>query len=56
MQVVKLLRGEAGGPTELKQKSMEGRAIILDACDLEDYTCSNYLNDLNRHMKLVLDQ
>ncbi|GFY90777.1 protein kinase superfamily protein [Actinidia rufa] len=55
-RVVKLLRGEAGGPTELKQKSMEGRAIILDACDLEDYTCSNYLNDLNRHMKLVLDQ
>ncbi|KAH7851096.1 hypothetical protein Vadar_007251 [Vaccinium darrowii] len=54
IRVVQLLRGE-GGQIELKQKTMGGRTIILDACDLEDYTCTTYLKDLNRHMQLVLE-
>lgn len=55
-QVVQILRAESSsGQTELKQKSLGGKAIIVDACDLEDYTCTNYLNDLNRHMQLVLE-
>ncbi|KAF7135265.1 hypothetical protein RHSIM_Rhsim08G0017100 [Rhododendron simsii] len=54
IRVVQLLRGE-GGQVELKQKTMGGRTIILDACDLEDYTNTTYLNDLNRHMQLVLE-
>ncbi|KAG5529611.1 hypothetical protein RHGRI_030107 [Rhododendron griersonianum] len=55
-RVVQILRAESSsGQTELKQKSLGGKAIIVDACDLEDYTCTNYLNDLNRHMELVLE-
>ncbi|KAK9285692.1 hypothetical protein L1049_024891 [Liquidambar formosana] len=53
-RVVQLLKGEVG-TVELKQKSFGGRALLLDACDLEDYTSSCYLNDLNRHMQLVLE-
>ncbi|KAJ7953512.1 Receptor-like serine/threonine-protein kinase [Quillaja saponaria] len=53
-RVVKLLKGE-DGPIELRQKSMAPRSVLIDACDLEDYTCSNYLNDLNRHMELVME-
>uniref|UniRef100_A0A5B7AD11 non-specific serine/threonine protein kinase n=1 Tax=Davidia involucrata TaxID=16924 RepID=A0A5B7AD11_DAVIN len=53
-RVVQLLRGE-NGTLDVKQKSMGGRALILDACDLEDYTCTSYLNDLNRHMQLVME-
>jgi len=29
---------------------------MFDAGDLEDYTCSTYLNDLNRHKQLALEQ
>ncbi|CAL5365144.1 unnamed protein product [Camellia sinensis] len=54
-RVVQLLRGE-GGQIEVKQKSIGGRAIILDACDLENYTSTCYLKDLNRHMQLVLEE
>lgn len=53
-RVVKLLKGEEI-PTELTQKTNSGRAVILDACDLQDYSCANYLNDLNRHMQLVME-
>ncbi|GAB2224486.1 hypothetical protein Drorol1_Dr00005247 [Drosera rotundifolia] len=53
-KVVQLLKGE-GGPIEIKQKSIAPRSVILDACDLEDYTNSNYLNDLNRHRELVME-
>lgn len=53
-RVVQLMRGENGG-VEMKQKSMGGRAVIVDACDLEDYTCTTYLKDLNRHMELVME-
>ncbi|KAI9165993.1 hypothetical protein LWI28_024320 [Acer negundo] len=53
-QVVKLLRGE-DGYADLKHKPSSRRTVILDGNDLQDYTCSNYLNDLNRHMELVLE-
>lgn len=39
----------------MKQKSMGGRALMLDACDLDDYTSTTYLKDLNRHMELVME-
>lgn len=53
-RVVQLLRGESA-PVDLKQKSMGGRALLLDACDLEEYTSTTYLKDLNRHMELVME-
>ncbi|KAF5179521.1 Receptor-like kinase [Thalictrum thalictroides] len=56
-RVVQLLRGENGSLEVLgkEQKQHTGRALLLDACDLEDYTCSSYLNDLNRHRQLALE-
>lgn len=53
-RVVQLLKGE-DGHQELKPKSAAFRSVMLDACDLEDYTCSTYLNDLNRHRQLVME-
>ncbi|KAM5577029.1 receptor-like cytosolic serine/threonine-protein kinase RBK1 [Rosa sericea] len=55
-RVVKVLEGEDGLGEQLKQKSTQVRSLVLDACDLEDYTCSNYLSDLTRHRQLVMDQ
>ncbi|KAI3451253.1 hypothetical protein Pfo_007918 [Paulownia fortunei] len=52
-RVVQLLKGESEG-VDMKQKSMGGRALLLDACDL-DYTTTTYLKDLNRHMELVME-
>lgn len=54
-RVLQLLRGEEDSPVELKQKSFGGRALLLDDCDLEDYTSTTYLNDLNRHLQLVME-
>ncbi|CAL0314122.1 unnamed protein product [Lupinus luteus] len=51
--VVKLLKGET--PIELKQSSGQSKSLLLEACDLEDYTCSNYLKDLNRHKQLLME-
>lgn len=53
-QVVKILTGE-DGVTEWRRKSVSGRTLLLNACDAEDYSCATYLNDLNRHMQLVLE-
>lgn len=53
MQVSQLLKGENG--VDMKQKSMGGRALLLDACDFEDYTSATYISDLNRHMQLVME-
>ncbi|XP_021728199.1 receptor-like cytosolic serine/threonine-protein kinase RBK1 [Chenopodium quinoa] len=53
-EVVELLQGE-GGAEQIKEKSNSQRSIMLDACDLEDYTSSNYLQDLNRHKELVME-
>lgn len=54
-RVVQQLKGEGGCGLDMKQKSLGGRAIILDASDLEDYNSASYLNDLNRHMQLVME-
>ncbi|KAH9605988.1 hypothetical protein KSS87_012270 [Heliosperma pusillum] len=48
-------KGEGGAFDLMRQESIAPRSILLDACDLEDYTCSNYLQDLNRHMELVME-
>ncbi|XP_030528339.1 receptor-like cytosolic serine/threonine-protein kinase RBK1 isoform X2 [Rhodamnia argentea] len=53
-QVVKILTGE-DGVAEWRRKSVSGRMLLLSACDAEDYSCSTYLDDLNRHMQLVLE-
>ncbi|KAM1052946.1 hypothetical protein FF1_000467 [Malus domestica] len=55
-RVVQMLKGEDGVADQLRQKSTAVRSLVLESCDLEDYTCSNYLSDLNRHRQLVLDQ
>lgn len=54
VQVVQILRGESGA-VETKQKSMgSGRTILVDACDIQDYTSTTYLKDLDRHKELVM--
>lgn len=55
-RVVQLLRGEDGKaePTGKEHRPIVLKAL-LDVCDLEDYTCSRYLSDLNRHRKLALE-
>ncbi|KAK2407976.1 receptor cytosolic serine/threonine-protein kinase RBK1 [Trifolium repens] len=53
-QVVLLLKGEEVA-MDLTQKSIAPRSLLLDACDLEDYTCSSYLNDLTRHKELIME-
>ncbi|XP_052195824.1 receptor-like cytosolic serine/threonine-protein kinase RBK1 [Diospyros lotus] len=53
-RVVQLLR-EEGGQRELRQDSIGGRALIVEACDMEGYTSTSYINDLHRHMELVLE-
>ncbi|XP_059309508.1 receptor-like cytosolic serine/threonine-protein kinase RBK1 [Lycium ferocissimum] len=54
IRAVQLLKGE-NVPIDMKQKSTGGRALMLDACDLEDYSSTTYLKDLNRHMQLVME-
>ncbi|XP_058081528.1 receptor-like cytosolic serine/threonine-protein kinase RBK1 isoform X2 [Magnolia sinica] len=57
MWVVKLLRGE-NGRGEVKGREHRPnvlKSFLFDACDLDDYTCSRYLSDLNRHRKLALE-
>ncbi|KAK8606959.1 hypothetical protein V6N13_052711 [Hibiscus sabdariffa] len=46
-RVVELLKNE-DGPVEWQQKGCGGEAVIVDGCDLQDYTRTSYLNDLNR--------
>ncbi|XP_054825445.1 receptor-like cytosolic serine/threonine-protein kinase RBK1 isoform X1 [Prosopis cineraria] len=53
-QVVQLLKGEEG-LADMKQKSVSTRSLLLDASDLEEYTCSTYLNDLNRYRQLAME-
>ncbi|MQL72235.1 hypothetical protein Taro_004585 [Colocasia esculenta] len=56
-QVLQLLKG-VDAPPELNRelKTAINKPLLFDACDLEDYTCSRYLNDLNRHKQLALEQ
>lgn len=68
LQVVQLLKGDNG--LDMKQKSMGERTLHVDACDMEDYasrtldmeacdvedyTSTTYLNELNRHMQLLME-
>ncbi|XVF61500.1 hypothetical protein PTKIN_Ptkin08bG0134800 [Pterospermum kingtungense] len=53
-RVVQLLKNE-DCPVECQQKSCGGKSVIVDGCDLQDYTCTSYLSDLNRHMQLVME-
>lgn len=56
MKVVELLQGEGTALVEqIQEKSVSQRSVMLDACDLENYTCSNYLQDLNRHKELIME-
>ncbi|OAY33484.1 receptor-like cytosolic serine/threonine-protein kinase RBK1 isoform X2 [Manihot esculenta] len=54
-QVVHLLKGEEEASMELEQKTNAGRAVVLDGCYVQDHTCSSYLDDMNRHMQLVME-
>ncbi|XP_076905430.1 receptor-like cytosolic serine/threonine-protein kinase RBK1 [Bidens hawaiensis] len=51
-RVMQMLKGEKSEP---KTKTGAGRALLLDACDLDDYSSTTYLKDLNRHMELVME-
>ncbi|XP_039031025.1 receptor-like cytosolic serine/threonine-protein kinase RBK1 [Hibiscus syriacus] len=53
-RVVELLKNE-DGPVEWQQKGFGGKAVIVDGCDFLDYNRASYLNDLDRHMQLVLE-
>lgn len=55
IQVVELLRGEGGAVVEYFKQMPTQRSVLLDACDLEDYTCLNYLQDLDRHKELIME-
>ncbi|KAJ8771226.1 hypothetical protein K2173_026094 [Erythroxylum novogranatense] len=54
-RVVQILKGEEVHVMELTQKTNSGRTLFLDGCDLQDYTSNNYLNDLDRHLQLVME-
>ncbi|XP_022740999.1 receptor-like cytosolic serine/threonine-protein kinase RBK1 [Durio zibethinus] len=54
IRVTELLKNE-DGLAEFQQKTFGGKAVIVDGCDLQDYTRTSYLNDLNRHMQLVME-
>ncbi|KAK7309583.1 hypothetical protein RJT34_06432 [Clitoria ternatea] len=53
-QVVQLLKGEET-VIEPKQNPVAQKSLTLEACDLEDYTCSNYLKELSRHRQLIME-
>ncbi|ESW30354.1 hypothetical protein PHAVU_002G146300 [Phaseolus vulgaris] len=53
-KVVQMLNGEES-IIDLKQNSMAPKSQLLEACDLEDYTCSSYLKDMSRHMQLIME-
>ncbi|XP_043709035.1 receptor-like cytosolic serine/threonine-protein kinase RBK1 [Telopea speciosissima] len=48
--VLQQLRGEA---ETMEVTERETKPLFLDTCDLNDYTRSNYLKDLNRHRQLL---
>jgi len=54
LKVAQLLKGEEAF-IDSKHNSGASRSLSLEACDLEDYTCSSYLKDLNRHRELVME-
>ncbi|XP_031287637.1 receptor-like cytosolic serine/threonine-protein kinase RBK1 isoform X2 [Pistacia vera] len=55
-RVALMLRGEdKPQPQELKPKPSARRTVVFDGCDLQDYTCASYVNEINRHMQLVME-
>lgn len=54
-RVVQLLRGEEEGEIELREKCGGGRTVLLEACDMDEYSSSTYLNDLDRHKQLAME-
>ncbi|KAK8481594.1 hypothetical protein V6N13_123962 [Hibiscus sabdariffa] len=54
IRVVELLKNEES-PVECDQKSRCGKTPIADCFDLQDYSRTSYLNDLNRHMQLAME-
>lgn len=50
---MQLLKGEEA-IIDIKQ-TIEPKSQLLEACDLEDYTCSSYLKDMSRHMQLIME-
>ena len=55
MQVVCFLKGDRKS-LELVGRPKIVKPLMFDSCDSEDYTRSSYLNDLNRHKQLALEQ
>ncbi|KAK1300007.1 Receptor-like cytosolic serine/threonine-protein kinase RBK1 [Acorus calamus] len=49
---VDMMRGEKMKMTIAQQRS----PLLLESSDFDDYTCSRYLSDLNRHKQLALEQ
>lgn len=56
MQVVRILEGDENSFEELKQrqKCTLQRTYSKELIDAEEDNSTNYLNDLNRHMEVVL--
>lgn len=53
--VVCFLKGDRES-LELVRRPKIVKPLMFDSCDSEDYTRSSYLNDLNRHKQLALEQ
>ncbi|KAK9109060.1 hypothetical protein Sjap_017120 [Stephania japonica] len=56
-RVIQLLMGKDGSTenTGIEDESLVAKTVILGSCELEDYTSSKYLHDLNRHRQLALE-
>ncbi|KAI4382074.1 hypothetical protein MLD38_008081 [Melastoma candidum] len=55
-QVVELLTSLDDRTEEWKHESVSKTAFILSACDSEEgYDCTDYLQDFNRHMQLLME-
>ncbi|GAA0146718.1 hypothetical protein LIER_06606 [Lithospermum erythrorhizon] len=52
-KVVQFLKGE--NEQDMKTNSTGARSLFGNSCDLEDYTSTSYLNNINRHMQLIME-
>jgi hypothetical protein len=55
LQVVQFLKGDRVS-LELMGKPKPTKPPMFDSCDSEDYTRTSYLNDLDKHKQLALEQ
>ncbi|XP_044461064.1 receptor-like cytosolic serine/threonine-protein kinase RBK1 [Mangifera indica] len=53
-RVALMLRGEDEA-AELKPKLSSRRSVVFEGSDMQDHTCASYLNEINRHMQLVME-